>query len=57
MRSPEEIKERVLLLLIEEINKTPNLTKEPENIMPKFLEDVSNRLTELCLDEISFQRK
>ena len=57
MRSPDQIKERVMMLLVEEINKSPNLMKEPENVLPKFLEDVSNKLSELVLDEISFRRK
>ena len=57
MRTPSQIRERVMMLLVEEINRTPNLMKEPENYITKFLEDVSAKLTELCLDEISFQRK
>jgi len=57
MRTPNQIKERVMLLLIEEINKQPNLMKEPENAIPKFLDEVSNKLSELVLDEISFRRK
>jgi len=57
MRTPDQIKERVTMLLIDEINKMPNLLQEPENILPKFIKDVSDKLTEICLDEISFRRK
>ncbi len=57
MRTPEEIKERVMMLLVEEMNKSPQLLTEPENAVPKFLEDVSNKVVELVLDEISFRRK
>ncbi len=57
MRTPAEIKERIMLLLIEEMNKSPQMLSEPENAVPKFLEDVSNKLAELVLDEISFRRK
>ncbi len=57
MRSPDEIRERILLTLIEEMNKYPHLIAEPEQVVPKFLETVSNKLSELVLDEISFKRK
>ncbi len=57
MRTPDQIKERVTMLLVEEMNKAPQLLTEPENAVPKFLEDVSSKIVELVLDEISFRRK
>ncbi len=57
MRTQEEIRERIMMLLVEEMNHVPNLLDEPENAVPKFLEDVSNKLSELVIDEISFRRK
>ncbi len=59
MRNETEIKERVLALLVEEMNRPEfkNLTIEPENVVPKFLESVSSKVTELCLDEIAYRRK
>ena len=59
MRTPQEFKELVQLVLVEEMNRMnfDMLRTEPENTVPKFVEDVSNRLSEVCLDEIAFRRK
>lgn len=59
MRTPTELRELIQLILIEEMNKMnfDALRSEPENIVPKFIEDISNRLAEVCSDEIIFRRK
>lgn len=59
MRSPQELRELIQMILVEEMNKTDYklFTTEPENVVPKFIEDLSNRLSEVCIDEISFRRK
>ncbi len=59
MRTSEEMKERILLTLIEEVNKVnfKTLAAEPENLLPQFLQDVTNRIHELCQDEITFRRR
>jgi hypothetical protein len=55
VRTAEQIRERVMLLLIEEMNCT-NLA-EPENAIPKFLDASTNKITELILDEITFRKR
>ncbi len=52
MRSSENIREQVMLLLVEEINKTN--FREPENSVPHFLEEVTNKLHEFIIDELTF---
>lgn len=59
MRSPDEIRERLHLALVEEINNTNlvNMANEPENIIPVFIERVTNKVLEITLDEIEFRRR
>jgi hypothetical protein len=57
MRNPTEIKDRIQLAIIEEINSKPLVIYEIENFIPVFVNKLTNKLTELCLDEISFGRK
>jgi len=56
MRSPEAIKERIQMAIVEEIQSI-NLLKEPENYIPKFIDILTNKLTEITLDEIEFRRR
>ncbi len=57
MRTPEEIADRIRATIIEEIQATNLITRaEPENYIPKFVENLTIRLSELCLDEICFKR-
>ena len=55
MRSPEEIADRIRLAIIEEINSV-NL-KEPENSIPRFIEVLTDKVTEITMDEITFRRR
>lgn len=59
MRTPDQVRERITMLLVEEINRVgfKKMEEEPENTVPKFIEDLASELTELVLDEISFGRK
>ncbi len=59
MRTPQEFKDLIEMVLIEEINRTnfDMMRTEPENILPKFVGETANRIAEICLDEISFRRK
>lgn len=59
MRTPQEFKDLIEIVLVEEINRTnfELLRKEPENVLPKFINEVANRLSEVCQDEIAFRRK
>ncbi len=55
MRSPEELKERIRMALVEDMNNLPEILKEPENQFPQFIELVTNHLHELMMDEIAFK--
>lgn len=50
-------RERIELLLVEEINKNSKVLKEPETFLPKFIEDLSLRIVELAQDEIRYGRR
>ena len=56
MRNPDQIKERIQLAIIEEIQNT-NLLKEPENYMMQFINNLSEKITEITLDEILFRKR
>lgn len=58
MRTSEEIRERIQLAIIEEIQSSNVLNqKEPENAVPSFVTKLSNLLTEITLDEIEIRRR
>lgn len=59
MRNPNEIKERIRMALVEDINAN-NLVaimKEPENQLPEFLERLTNHIYEVTVDEITYRRR
>lgn len=57
MRTEEELKERIRMALVEDMNNIQEVMKEPENQIPQFLEKITNHLVEIFLDEITFKRK
>jgi hypothetical protein len=57
VRSLEELRERIRMSLVEDMNALPAVMKEPENQFPEFLERLTNHLYEICVDEITFRRK
>lgn len=58
MRQPSQIRERVEAAIIEEIQATNLIAqREPENYIPRFIQTLTDKLTELVLDEISFGRR
>ncbi len=59
MRTPQELKDLIEMVLVEEINRTnfDMIRTEPENVLPKFIRETANRMAEICLDEIAFRRK
>lgn len=58
MRTPEELKERIRLAIIEEMNVTNLIAqREPENWIPNYIEKLTNQLLTICLDEISMRRR
>lgn len=57
-RSPEEIQDRIRSVIIEEIQVTNLIAqREPENYIPRFIENLTNRIQEVVLDEITFRRR
>lgn len=57
-RTPEQIEDRIRAAIIEEIQATNLITQgEPENYIPRFIEALTNKLTELTLDEITFRKR
>ena len=57
MRTQEELKERIRMALVEDMNNIQEIMKEPENQIPPFLEKLTNHIFEIVLDEITFKRK
>lgn len=55
MRTEDEISERIRLTIIEQINLINQ--KEPENFIPAFIDILTNRITEITLDEIMIRRR
>lgn len=55
MRTEEQIQDRIRLAIIEEMNVFS--LQEPENYIPKFIERLSLKLTEITLDEITFRKR
>lgn len=56
MRTESEIRERIRMMLVENLNNLPDILKEPENQFPEFLEKLTNHLHEIIVDEIAFRR-
>lgn len=56
-RSAEEIKDRIRMAIVEDMSSINTVLKEPENQFPQFIEKLTNHLTEIALDEITFRRK
>lgn len=56
MRNPDQIKDRIQLAIVEEINSI-SLLKEPENYLPNFINKLTEKLTEITLDEIEFRKR
>ena len=59
MRTENEIKDRIRLTLIENMNRRDfrNILEEPENALPQFIEDLTIHLHELVIDEITNRRR
>lgn len=58
MRQIAQLQERIRMVIIEEINATNLIGQaEPENWIPRYIETMTNRITEIVADEITFGRK
>ena len=57
MRTEEQIKSRIQMAVIEEIQLTNLIAQqEPEIYIPKFIENLTNTINEIVLDEIMMRR-
>lgn len=57
MRSSEDLRERIRMALVEDMQNLSSVMKEPENQLPQFLEQITNHIHEIVLDELTFRRK
>ena len=55
MRTETEIRERIQLAIIEEMNKQD--FSEPENTVPAFIQKLTEKITEITLDEILYRKR
>ena len=56
MRTEAELKERIRMALVEDMQNLSEVLKEPENQFPQFLEKVTTHLHEIMIDELMFRR-
>jgi hypothetical protein len=49
------LRDRIELLLVEELNKNSSLLKEPERYIPVFIQAVTQRLLEMMADELTYK--
>ena len=57
MRTAPELKERIRMALVEDMNNLSSVLQEPENQFPEFIERLTVHLHEIMMDEITFKRK
>lgn len=54
----KSIKERIELVIVEEINVTNLITQgEPENWVPRFITNLTNRISEIVADEFAYRTR
>lgn len=57
VKSTTAIRERVEKVIVEEINVTNLIAqREPENYIPKFIQTLTERITEIIQDELRYGR-
>lgn len=59
IQEAERIRERIKMLIVQEVQVTNTIAQQekPEEYMPRFIENLTQELHELVLDEITFRRK
>ena len=58
MRTEKQIKDRIEMAIIEEVQVTNLIAQqEPENYMPRFIENLSSKIHEIVLDEIMMRKR
>ena len=50
------LRDRIEMLVVEELNASPKLLKEPENYIPKFIQTLTDRLYEMVCDELQYRK-
>ena len=56
MRTYSQLVDRIQMAIVEQLNANPQIFKEPENAVPVFIEKLTQQLTELVLDEVTYRR-
>lgn len=51
----EQLKDRIRLTIIEQL-QDKNVFSEPENYIPNFVEKLTNRISEIVLDELTYYK-
>ncbi len=55
MKPQSAIRDRVEKVIVEEINITNLIAqREPENYIPKFVQNLTERITEIIQDEVKY---
>ena len=55
MKSKTAIRDRVEQAIVEEVNVTNLIAqREPENYIPKFIQTLTDRITEIIQDEVKY---
>ncbi len=58
IRTEDEIKERIKIALTEEMNVVNNITQgKPQQWVPQFVNQLTSKLHEICIDEIRNRRR
>lgn len=54
MRTESEIRDRIQMAIVEEM-QTINFLRDPENWVSEFLDSLTDKITTITLDEITFR--
>ena len=59
MRTEEQIRERIMMAIVQEIQFTNGIAQrvEPETYIPRFIENLTNQIHEIVLDEIAIRKR
>lgn len=57
MRNEVELKERIRMALVEDMQNISTVLQEPENQFSQFLENIVNHLYEIYMDEITYRKR
>lgn len=57
VRTEDQLRERIRMALIEDMNNVQAVLKEPENQFPQFIEKLTNHLSEIVIDELAYRKR